>query len=72
MRATLASDRFADEVRADEETAREFGITGVPMFVIDRKFGASGAQPSEQLLGLLRHGWESRAAEAQLQSRPAA
>jgi predicted DsbA family dithiol-disulfide isomerase len=64
VRATLASDRFADEVRADEETAREFGITGVPMFVIDRKFGASGAQPSEQLLGLLRHGWENRAADA--------
>jgi predicted DsbA family dithiol-disulfide isomerase len=63
VRATLASDRFADDVRADEETAREFGITGVPMFVVDRKFGASGAQPSEQLLGLLRHGWENRAAD---------
>jgi predicted DsbA family dithiol-disulfide isomerase len=63
VRATLASDRFADEVRADEETAREFGITGVPMFVVDRKFGASGAQPSEQLLGLLRHGWENRAGD---------
>jgi predicted DsbA family dithiol-disulfide isomerase len=72
VRATLASDRFADEVRADEETAREFGITGVPMFVVDRKFGASGAQPSEQLLGLLRHGWESRDADPQLQSRPTA
>ena len=63
VRATLASDRFADEVRADEETAREFGITGVPMFVVDRKLGASGAQPPEQLLGLLRQGWENRAAE---------
>jgi predicted DsbA family dithiol-disulfide isomerase len=63
VRATLTSDRFADAVRADEETAREFGITGVPMFVVDRKFGASGAQPSEHLLGLLRHGWENSAAE---------
>jgi predicted DsbA family dithiol-disulfide isomerase len=62
VRATLAGDRFAAEVRADEEIARELGITGVPMFVIDRRFGASGAQPSEQLLELLRHGWESRAA----------
>jgi predicted DsbA family dithiol-disulfide isomerase len=68
VRGTLASDRFADDVRADEETAREFGITGVPMFVIDRKFGASGAQPSEQLLGLLRHGWENRPVD-QLASR---
>jgi predicted DsbA family dithiol-disulfide isomerase len=63
VRATLASDRFAAEVRADEQAAREFGITGVPMFVVDRKFGASGAQPSEQLLGLLRHGWEDRVAD---------
>jgi predicted DsbA family dithiol-disulfide isomerase len=62
VRATLAGDRFAAEVRADEEIARELGITGVPMFVVDRRFGASGAQPPEQLLELLRHGWESRAA----------
>jgi predicted DsbA family dithiol-disulfide isomerase len=34
------------------------------MFVIDRRFGASGAQPSEQLLGLLRHGWENSTADA--------
>lgn len=62
VRATLASDRFADAVREDEETARRFGISGVPMFVLDRQFGASGAQPPEQLLALLRHGWEQHAA----------
>lgn len=61
VRATLASDRFADEVRADEQVARELGITGVPMFVVDRRFGASGAQPPQQLLGLLEHGWENGA-----------
>jgi predicted DsbA family dithiol-disulfide isomerase len=64
VRATLASDRFANDVRADEETAREFGITGVPMFVVDRKFGASGAQPAEQLLELLRRSWENSIADA--------
>jgi len=63
VRSTLASDRFANDVRADEEVARQFGITGVPMFVVDRKFGASGAQPAEQLLGLLRHGWENSTAD---------
>jgi len=68
VRAMLASDRFAEDVRADEATAREFGITGVPMFVVDRRFGASGAQPSDQLLGLLRHGWENRTADAMLGS----
>jgi predicted DsbA family dithiol-disulfide isomerase len=63
VRATLASDRFADDVRADEETARGLGIRGVPMFVVDRRLGASGAQPSEQLLGLLREGWENSTTE---------
>jgi predicted DsbA family dithiol-disulfide isomerase len=64
VRAMLASDEFADAVRDDERTAQEFGISGVPMFVVDRAIGASGAQPPEQLLALLRHGWESRTATA--------
>jgi len=61
VREALASDRFAAEVREDEQTARRFGITGVPMFVVDRELGASGAQPPELLLSLLRQGWENRA-----------
>ncbi len=61
VRNTLAGDRFAAEVREDEETARRFGITGVPMFVVDRELGASGAQPPELLLSLLQQGWENRA-----------
>jgi len=51
----LASDRFAAEVREDERTARALGITAVPFFVVDRAYGAAGAQPPEQLLELLRH-----------------
>jgi predicted DsbA family dithiol-disulfide isomerase len=57
-RGMLVSDQFAAEVRDDESTAQQFGISGVPMFVVDRAFGASGAQPPEQLLGLLRHAWD--------------
>jgi predicted DsbA family dithiol-disulfide isomerase len=59
VRATLAGDEFADEVREDELTAQQLGISGVPMFVIDRAFGMSGAQPAEQLLALLEHAWEA-------------
>jgi predicted DsbA family dithiol-disulfide isomerase len=58
VRELLAGDRFADEVRDDERTARSLGINGVPFFVIDRKFGASGAQPADQLVGLLDRAWE--------------
>lgn len=59
-RTTVTSDRFADEVRADERTAAEIGISAVPTFVVDRALGVSGAQPPEQLLELLRQGWANR------------
>ena len=61
VRETLAGERFTDEVRAEELTAQRFGISAVPTFVVDRALGASGAHPPEQLLGLLRQGWDSRA-----------
>ena len=57
VREMLVGDRYADEVRADERTAGEAGISAVPTFVLDRKLGASGAQPPENLLDLLRQGW---------------
>lgn len=49
----LGTDRFADEVRSDEATARELGISGVPFFVIGR-YGISGAQKSELFVDVLR------------------
>jgi predicted DsbA family dithiol-disulfide isomerase len=59
-RELLAGDRYADAVRADERTAGELGIGAVPTFVVDRKLGASGAQPPDALLDLLRQGWAKR------------
>ena len=60
MRETLASDRFAAEVREDEQTAAALGISAVPCFVIDRRFGAPGAQPPEVLAAFLQRGWDAR------------
>ncbi len=57
---TLASDRFAEEVRDDQLSARRMGISAVPTFVVDRALGASGAQPPDQLLALLQQGWEQQ------------
>jgi predicted DsbA family dithiol-disulfide isomerase len=57
-RATLDSEEFADEVRADEREAGELGITGVPFFVINRRYAVSGAQPPELLLKALAAGWD--------------
>jgi predicted DsbA family dithiol-disulfide isomerase len=56
-RAVLASDRYAEAVRADERQARAYGVTGVPFFVVDRKYGVSGAQPAEALLEVLDTAW---------------
>ena len=58
----LAGDRFAAEVREDERTAAALGIAAVPFFVVDRAFGASGAQPPEVLRALLDRAWEARPA----------
>lgn len=49
----VATDRFAAEVAADIQLARALGITGVPFFVIDRRYGVSGAQPADLLLRAL-------------------
>lgn len=38
-------EAFAAEVHADIEEARQFGISGVPYFIINRKYAISGAQP---------------------------
>lgn len=53
VREMLASDAFADAVRADEDRARSLGISGVPFFVFDSKSGISGAQRSEYFLQAL-------------------
>jgi len=60
VRETLASDRFAADVREDERTAAALGISAVPCFVVDRRFGAPGAQPPEVLTRFLQQGWDAR------------
>ena len=56
-RETLASERFASEVDNDQREARELGATGVPFFVIDRRYGISGAQPAETFAQALERAW---------------
>ncbi|WP_255472834.1 DsbA family protein [Planomicrobium sp. CPCC 101079] len=43
----LAGDEMADEVRADERTAAQYGVTGVPYYLINKKYALTGAQPTE-------------------------
>lgn len=53
----LAGDRYRAEVRADEAEARALGISGVPFFVLDRKYGVSGAQPADLFAQALRQAY---------------
>jgi predicted DsbA family dithiol-disulfide isomerase len=53
----FTTDKYADDVRSDIEEARSLGISGVPFFVIDRKYGLSGAQPSEMFTQALNQAW---------------
>ena len=55
--AVLASDDYGAEVDADEAMARTLGVTGVPFYVIDRRYGVSGAQPAETLTQVLETAW---------------
>ncbi len=54
----LAGDRFAAEVRAEQELAHGFGISAVPFFVVERTMGGAGAQPVEGFRELLGQAWE--------------
>jgi predicted DsbA family dithiol-disulfide isomerase len=56
-RRALDGEAFGAEVRADEREAAELGISGVPFFVLDRRYGVSGAQPPELMLQALQQAW---------------
>jgi predicted DsbA family dithiol-disulfide isomerase len=56
-RTVLNSDTYAAEVREDEQLAKSLGVDGVPFFVIDEKYGISGAQPSDVFLKVLKQSW---------------
>ncbi len=57
---TVLSDeqRFAQEVRQDQRTAQSLGIRGVPFFVVEGKYGVSGAQPAEVFEQALQRAWQ--------------
>jgi predicted DsbA family dithiol-disulfide isomerase len=64
VRAVLASDRYAAEVREEEAAARSLGVNGVPFFVLGGKYAVSGAQPAEVMLRALEQAWETTPDEA--------
>ncbi|WP_100813150.1 DsbA family oxidoreductase [Microbacterium lacus] len=59
-REALESGRYLADVRADQAQAQTYGINGVPFFVIDGKYGVSGAQPPEAFAQIARQVWSER------------
>lgn len=49
----LTEDEFLADVKADVAQAQAYGIQGVPFFVIDGKYGVSGAQDAASFVQVL-------------------
>lgn len=62
-RQIVEGNEFAEEVEADVRQAAALGATGVPFFVVDQKYGISGAQPVEFFSQVIERAWD--------ESRPA-
>jgi len=57
VKEVLVGTEFADAVEADIREAASLGATGVPFYVVDRKYGISGAQPAEVFAQVLEKAW---------------
>ncbi|MGO4596561.1 DsbA family oxidoreductase [Terrabacter sp. 2RAF25] len=57
IRRDLESHTWRADVVADITAAQQIGIRGVPFFVLDEKYGVSGAQPTELFAQALEQAW---------------
>lgn len=58
IRDVLATDRFADDVRYDHNTAINLGARGVPFTVLANRVGIPGATTTEQYGRAIAQVWE--------------
>jgi predicted DsbA family dithiol-disulfide isomerase len=58
---SLEADEYLEAVHADMVQARQYRINGVPFFVIDARYGISGAQPPEVFVEVLSRAAADRA-----------
>ncbi|WP_299446165.1 DsbA family oxidoreductase [uncultured Phycicoccus sp.] len=66
VRGLLEGDDFGIDVRTDEALAAQIGISSVPMFVLDQKYGVAGAQPVDVLLQSIRQVWDLQGTEPEV------
>lgn len=58
VRGVLGSEAYVEAVRADESEGNRLGLTGVPLFLVDRRYALTGAQPASVMLQTLRRAWQ--------------
>ncbi len=63
VRQLLESDDLAEAVEEDVQSARELGANGVPFYVVDDRYGISGAQPTELFSQVLERAYDEREAK---------
>lgn len=68
--AVLESGRFTADVQADIAQARAYSITGVPFYVIDGRYGISGAQAPETFTAALDQARRDRLEETAAAGSP--
>ncbi len=61
------SDQFDEAVAYDIYESRQIGVQGVPFFVLDRKFGISGAQADEVFDQTLEKAWNEFSKENEIE-----
>jgi predicted DsbA family dithiol-disulfide isomerase len=61
--AALEANTYLADVKADVAQAEAYGIQGVPFFVIDGKYGVSGAQEAAAFANVLEQARAERGAE---------
>ena len=61
--AFLASPVGDAEIGEAEARAASLGITGVPFFIVDGRYGLSGAQPAETIVEAIRRSRQPQAAD---------
>ncbi len=67
IKEMLDSDQFVEAVAYDIYESRQIGVQGVPFFVLDRKFGISGAQADEVFDQTLEKAWAEFSKENSIQ-----
>jgi predicted DsbA family dithiol-disulfide isomerase len=61
IRDVLATDRYAEAVRADHDQAVSLGANGVPFTVLGKRLGIPGAFSVEQYGAAIRQAWKEQA-----------